>query len=257
MNGLDFFENKIKTLVEMSAAFFPTMDKSAELMANLCEVIRDTLCIENVPEQEPPNRFKINMNPEDLAAWKIKGQWQEDLSNAYLSIMNEYGIKFDRLPVFSLVEDFALNKGHFFFEVVAEEKVLETVNILQPDSPNIDTRNTAADKQPVLVFNDQREIKLSLPVTNIGRRNANDIVIDDIRISRTHAQIRRTQKGYMIFDAGSTGGTFVNNERISQRLLNPGDVISLSGFQFIFSDDSNLQSPNDHSKNHDTKGQQW
>jgi ABC transport system ATP-binding/permease protein len=71
-------------------------------------------------------------------------------------------------------------------------------------------------------------------VISIGRRNTNDIVIDDMRISRLHAQIRLVPDGYMIFDTGSTGGTFVNSARISQQLLKTGDVISLGGYRFIF-----------------------
>lgn len=257
MNGLDFFEQKIKALIEMSAAFFPSMDKSAELMAKLCEVIRDTICTDDQPSQDPPRKFVIKMNPEDLAGWKKTGHWEDDLLKAYLSIMNEYGIKVDRLPSFLLVEEYAFNKGVFTFEVVAKDGGLETVNILQPDSLSNEILKPPGAIQPVLIFSDQREIKLSLPVTTIGRRNTNDIVIDDIRISRTHAQIRRTQKGWFVFDAGSTGGTFVNNERITRQLLNPGDVISLSGYQFIFSNDSSPLDSDDQRLNLKGKDPVW
>lgn len=240
MNGLDFFENQIKALIEKSAAFFPWVDKSAELMANLSEAIQGALFIENKQVQNPPNRFNVKMNPEDLTVWKATDNWEANLSNAYLSILNEYGLRLDLLPVFSLVEDYSLENGQFRFEAITEEKPMQTVNIHNAPRLPVEQIQSSITKLPVLIFNDRSEITLTLPVTNIGRRSTNDIVIDDIRISRVHAQIRRTQKGYILFDTGSAGGTFVNHERIFQRTLNSGDVISLSGYQFVFSDEHNL-----------------
>jgi len=71
-------------------------------------------------------------------------------------------------------------------------------------------------------------------VTNIGRRSTNHLVVSDLRVSRNHAQVRLVNGRYMIFDAGSTGGTYINGERIQQSTLRPGDVISLAGVKLIF-----------------------
>lgn len=241
MNGLDFFENQIKALIEKSASFFPWVDKSAELMANLYEAIRDTLFLENMQVQIPPNRFIVKMNPEDMAVWKATDNWKANLSKAYLSILNEYGLKLELLPDFNLVADYSFDKGQFRFEAVTEEKSMGTVNIIHAAQQQaLDQKPASYLKPPVLIFDNQREIALTLPVTNIGRRSTNEIVIDDIRISRMHAQIRRTPKGYILFDTGSAGGTFVNHERVFQRTLNSGDVVSLSGYQFVFSDEHRL-----------------
>lgn len=240
MNGLDFFENQIKALIEKSASFFPWVDKSAELMANLYEAIRDTLFLEDMQVHNPPNRFTVKMNPEDLAVWKKTDNWEANLTEAYHSILNEYGLRLELLPIFDLVADDSFDNGQFRFKAGTEEKTMETVNIIQATQLTEASIQSSFLKPPVLIFNDRREIALTLSVTNIGRKRTNDIMIDDIRISRIHAQIRRTQKGYILFDTGSTGGTFVNHERIVQRTLNSGDVVSLSGYQFVFSDEHNL-----------------
>ena len=87
---------------------------------------------------------------------------------------------------------------------------------------------------PILLFGEDKEIRLTTAVITIGRRRSNNVVIDDMRISRTHVQIRQVPEGYMVFDAGSSGGTFVNGTRIAQQLLRFGDVISLGGYKFIF-----------------------
>src|ERR671924_2415152 len=73
---------------------------------------------------------------------------------------------------------------------------------------------------------------------NIGRRLENQLVIDDARVSRNHAQLRAVKGRYVLFDLNSTGGTFVNGQRTSQTVLYPGDVISLAGVALIFGQDN-------------------
>ena len=70
--------------------------------------------------------------------------------------------------------------------------------------------------------------------TNIGRRLSNHLVIDDSRVSRLHAQIRVINDQFYIMDINSTGGTYVNKERITQTELFPGDKISLAGYKMTF-----------------------
>ncbi len=79
--------------------------------------------------------------------------------------------------------------------------------------------------------------QLTKPVTNIGRREDNDIVIPDQKVSRQHAQIRISHQHYLIFDLNSTGGTWLNNNRITQATLTSGDVISFAGNLMIYAED--------------------
>lgn len=62
--------------------------------------------------------------------------------------------------------------------------------------------------------------------------------MNDLRVSRTHAQIRAMKDGFILFDIGSTGGTYVNGERVSQRVLKPGDVISIAGIKLIYAEEN-------------------
>jgi len=64
---------------------------------------------------------------------------------------------------------------------------------------------------------------------SIGREMGNVIVIRDAEVSRRHAKLTWQGAGYFIEDAGSTNGTFVNNQRISApHALKAGDLVSLS-----------------------------
>jgi pSer/pThr/pTyr-binding forkhead associated (FHA) protein len=50
--------------------------------------------------------------------------------------------------------------------------------------------------------------------------------------------VRAVRGGYMIFDLDSTGGTLLNGAPVRQALLQPGDVISLSGVPLVYGQDS-------------------
>ena len=85
-----------------------------------------------------------------------------------------------------------------------------------------------------LIVNGTRIFQLQQSVVNIGRKDDNHLVLDDPHISRQHAQIRVMRGHLVIFDLDSTGGTWVNGERVEQRRLFPGDVIFISGIPLVF-----------------------
>jgi len=88
-----------------------------------------------------------------------------------------------------------------------------------------------ANPIPRLIVSDalgnQREIEIVRTPFTMGRQSDSDLVLLDSRISRRHARIVQTEKGYLIEDLGSRHGTAVNNERVSSCLLKSGDRINL------------------------------
>jgi len=77
-------------------------------------------------------------------------------------------------------------------------------------------------------------VALDRTVTTIGRRDDRAIVIDDTKTSRNHAEIRRGIDGFTIVDTGSTNGTSVNGELVTERLLQPGDEILIGTTRLQF-----------------------
>ena len=72
----------------------------------------------------------------------------------------------------------------------------------------------------------------------IGRDPESDWFIDDLNVSRTHAEIAQNSSGgYEIVDLKSTNGTFLNGNKIKRDLLKTGDVISVGGFARRFTND--------------------
>lgn len=69
----------------------------------------------------------------------------------------------------------------------------------------------------------------------IGRSSSqSDIAINDKNISRKHAQFIVYPKNMMVFDCGSSNGTFVNGEKITKKTVRPGDIITLGDITFFF-----------------------
>jgi pSer/pThr/pTyr-binding forkhead associated (FHA) protein len=68
----------------------------------------------------------------------------------------------------------------------------------------------------------------------IGRNPDSTIFLDDVTVSRKHAEIEATHDGYAIRDCGSLNGTYVNRERISELVLHTGDEVQIGKFRLIF-----------------------
>jgi pSer/pThr/pTyr-binding forkhead associated (FHA) protein len=93
---------------------------------------------------------------------------------------------------------------------------------------------TTIPEEAFLIIDGVKVFPLGEPVINIGRRLDNNLVIDDVRVSRCHAQLRAINNRYVIFDLNSSGGTFINGRRSTQAVLYPGDVITLAGVDLIY-----------------------
>ncbi len=79
-----------------------------------------------------------------------------------------------------------------------------------------------------------RDYRITKTLVSIGRGLDNDVVIDDPRVSRHHAQITFKHGHYLLRDLRSTNGTFVNNQPVEVVVLAPGDVISIGGYEMVF-----------------------
>jgi pSer/pThr/pTyr-binding forkhead associated (FHA) protein len=71
-------------------------------------------------------------------------------------------------------------------------------------------------------------------VTRIGRKFDNDLVLQDLSISRYHAEIVFENNKFMLVDKESSGGTFLNNQKVDKTVLYSGDIISLSSTPIMF-----------------------
>ncbi len=71
-------------------------------------------------------------------------------------------------------------------------------------------------------------------VTTAGRHPESDIFLDDVTVSRRHAEFRRDDGKFFIRDAGSLNGTYVNRQRVEEAQLVSGDELQIGKFKLTF-----------------------
>jgi len=70
--------------------------------------------------------------------------------------------------------------------------------------------------------------------TTAGRSPESDVFLDDVTVSRSHAEIRREGTEFFIHDKGSLNGTYVNRERVDATRLASGDEVQIGKFKLTF-----------------------
>jgi hypothetical protein len=79
-----------------------------------------------------------------------------------------------------------------------------------------------------------KRIALGNKAITFGRGDENDVVLATPSASRVHAELRLQGGGYVLMDRGSSNGTWVNGVRVTERVLQPGDQISIGDEVFRF-----------------------
>lgn len=75
---------------------------------------------------------------------------------------------------------------------------------------------------------------LDQPVTTSGRHPDSDIFLDDVTVSRRHAEFRMEGDKFEVVDVGSLNGTYVNREPKNSAALSNGDEVQIGKFRLVF-----------------------
>jgi pSer/pThr/pTyr-binding forkhead associated (FHA) protein len=75
---------------------------------------------------------------------------------------------------------------------------------------------------------------LDQPVTSAGRHPNSDIFLDNVTVSRRHAEFQRKDGQFRIVDIDSLNGTYVNRRRVQSAVLANGDEIQIGKFRLVF-----------------------
>ena len=75
---------------------------------------------------------------------------------------------------------------------------------------------------------------LDKDLTTAGRHPESDIFLDDVTVSRRHAEFARSAEKFLVRDVGSLNGTYLNRERIDEAALSNGDEVQIGKFRLVY-----------------------
>jgi hypothetical protein len=182
-----------------------------------------------------PDQFTISLYPVDARTLAGNNpRVQDDLARAIQTALSQSRYTLTRYPHVTLSSDPTLHIGE-----------ARAIAWHSRDPLNAPPEMAAADDEPLLppatgaflIVDGKRHYRIDRPLVNIGRKLDNHLVLPDPHVSRRHAEIRLQGGRYMLRDLNSTAGTRVNGQLINEHLLQPGDLITISGITLIYNDD--------------------
>ena len=185
----------------------------------------------------PPNHFTIYVHPDDYA--ELAEDRPADLEaqvGEYVALLAERrGIRLAEGIRVRFESDPAeqRRRARITAEQVGEPDEQHT-EVFAADSGEAAVREAIRAVDAFLIVQGGQHVPLDQPVTRIGRRMDNDIVLDAPAISRQHAQIRWRQRYFVLYDVSRHGQTSVNSVPTREHILRSGDVIALGDVLLVY-----------------------
>lgn len=239
MKALRRLEDSLSGLLEQG---FARLTRSAlqpvAIARRLEQAMADGLVIES-GRTLAPNQYWVFLHPQDYQVWR-------PLTTTLETDLREHLTRHAAAQGWCLLASphVRLNPGQevrrHAVRVIAQlapaEPPAATITETQPVAPVAATRGQqAADASAELRTPDGAVIyPLARATVDVGRGRDNDVILDDPRVSRHHAQLRQRRGRYVIFDLDSANGTFINGRPIQEAVLTSGDRVSFGGVELVF-----------------------
>lgn len=182
-----------------------------------------------------PNRLKARLNPVDFAELAaLHGAVEREAATHLEQTARDQGWRWPAPFVVQLVEDPTVGRSRVLPEVTFDEAPAAESRQRVAETRRIEPLPPAAH-YPSLVLVDEHGRQRPLddrPIT-IGRALDNDMVIRDVRVSRHHVVLDPVGAVWLVRDLQSTNGTFIEGQRIDERLVDAGCELSLGGYRLF------------------------
>jgi hypothetical protein len=215
------FEHRLERIVE---GFFTKAFRSGLQPVELAKrVLREMEAGKTVGVREVwvPNRYVLHLSDEDRK--RLAGMEKalgRELERVVVEGARERGFGLVARPEVVFETDGDLRRGDF--SVVSE--LTEETGAPSPDEEPLPGRPTLA---LIEGGNTVKQFSLESDTALIGRLAGSEVEISDPGASRRHAEVRRQGDRFVIVDLGSTNGTLVNDDPVSERPLEDGDRITI------------------------------
>lgn len=180
-----------------------------------------------------PNIYHVYLNPVDYAEFKpARNSLARNLESHLGRVSRQRRFFMVSRPIVQLHEEQGLQSGDVRVEAHVQDVEAPSHEEFQHTSvlPRVEEPFDTRPITPNLLLNGQTYAVLRSP-TKVGRLPDNDIVLNDKRVSRHHAEVLQKGGRWLLRDTGSTNGTAVNGKIVKEALLMPGDRISLGGLE--------------------------
>ncbi len=229
---LDQLESRLKSLIEGNlSGLLLEREKWETLIHRIVTAMKTVTQVQADGSVVAPDVFVLLVNPEFHKEMEIYQGLQVKIAEVIRKAGESAGMEFTHSPIVTISPNSDVEGNSI--EVIARNSQDLLVKTVETE---VDINGKIGNLPPntFLIVNGNRIFPLNKTLVNIGRRSTNDLVIEDQRVSRDHAQMRAIRGKYVLFDLNSIGGTYVNGQRISQRTLTPRDVISLAGIPLVY-----------------------
>jgi hypothetical protein len=214
-----------------------------------------------------PNLYEVSLNPSDFAEFEpFRHSLEHNMAEFISDLSAERGYALVARPKVTLKPDESVPRRGIEVDARLSDEPAATAvassgaptqrtgtdatpePVIQTRAMPVVARNRPAAARPSAMppparleiiggDNPGRDFPLTKTLISIGRGLDNDLVIDDPRVSRHHAQITFRHSHYLLRDQRSTNGTFVNDQPIETVVLASGDRVSIGGFELLFAQD--------------------
>lgn len=163
----------------------------------------------------------------------------QTLSDLLVEAAASAGYQLKSAPAVAFVPDAALGDAQIkvFSRHVGAPASTTTV------MKRIQIAHEPAPRNAQFIINGGYTALLEQVIVSIGRDQGNTIVLDDPYVSRLHAQVRLRFGYYTIFDTDSQAGVYVNDVRVREHRLQPGDVIRMGTTSLLYLEDGPADAP--------------
>ncbi|QRN83576.1 DUF3662 domain-containing protein [Chloroflexota bacterium] len=236
--NLDLIEAHLRALFEDGLYKLTNSEGSQfNIIEQLSQVIQANLIENHKGTVYAPDRYTFLIPEGQISAWEnqqdILGQITAKLQS--LGRMDDF--QFLTEPQIQLQGVPNSQQTAITIQASFSSEVTNLPDTAAMEQPFLAASTTPLPGNAFLVIGGRSNFPLLTPIINIGRHSDNDLVLDDLYVSRHHAQIRAINKHYVVFDVGSTGGILLNGKKVSQATLRPGDVLKIGMVNLIYIQD--------------------
>lgn len=194
-----------------------------------------------------PNSYVVSLSASDYTQFEqYRRSLERDLAETVLAAARERNFTLLAFPSVEIERGDGVAPGDM---KVSCALVDETGEEVAPDAPALGHaepgHTMVLDRDALLrdrpraprafleIPSERRRVPLATGAVSIGRDPENDIVLDDRRVSRRHAEVRLRLGRYTLYDLQSTNGSFVNGRRVAEMALSDGDRVSIGGNEIV------------------------